>query len=503
MSPTRAWLLLHLASALAAAQRPSCALVSPLLKVRAADLPPAVLLAAPAPYAFSLARNEYESVQVVCVGPLAGVDVSVALPPALAGAAPPPQLHSILYYANSAGNLSDCNARQGLWPDPLVPFTDPFVGEARNRTTAVTAEQSRGFWIDFFAPAAAPSGTFAGGAVTVSAAGLAPLVLPFSMTVFNFTLPQTSPFATAFGFAPRADDAAPNATALAFADLALMHRLTIDNVFAFAPQLSTAPPDLVGFEAQYGSFLTGRRLPFGLENTTVTAFRLPSPFCSNFTPGGGGARAEHGGSASPGGERHRRYADGDFCGAAAVNASIELWRTLHEWASARGTAGLLFDYTVDEPQYTHTWEELRHRGAAVHAASPDLRVLTTITMDIAAQHGVEDEIDLWVPQINDVAVKGLCYVNAITNASGNQRPQYDNVTLRNLWWYQVRAQKSGDQSEPVPRLPTSTLPPPSKNLSRRPARATGVMAGARSSPARPVAADTRPDTTAKRAGPLI
>lgn len=412
-----------------AANRPSCGLVSPLLKVRAADTPPAALLSPPALYSFSLARNEYESVQVICVGPLEGVDVSVALPPALAGVAPPAQLHSTLYYANGAGNVSDCNARQGLWPDPLVPFTDPFVGEARNRTTVIAAGQSRGFWVDFFAPAGAPSGTFGGGAVTVTAAGLSPLALPFSMTVFNFTLPQTSPFATAFGFSPRAGDPAPNASALAFADLALMHRLTVDNVFALAPQLGTLPPDLAGFEAEYGSFLTGRRLPFGLDNTTVTAFRLPSPFCSNFTPPSGALPRGDGG--------RRRSAEGQFCGAAAVNASIELWRALHDWASARGTADLLFDYTVDEPQYTHSWGELKHRGAAVHAASPGLRVLTTITIDIAAQHGVADEIDLWVPQINDVAVKGSCYVNVKTNASGNQRPLYDNVTLRNLWWYQA------------------------------------------------------------------
>lgn len=46
-------------------------------------------------------------------------------------------------------------------------------------------------------------------------------------------------------------------------------------------------------------------------------------------------------------------------------------------------------------------------------------------MDLAVAHNVSQIIDLWVPQINDVAVKGTCYVNAATNSSGN-RPFYDN-----------------------------------------------------------------------------
>jgi hypothetical protein len=427
-------LLLLLPSLSASQPTPSCGLVSPLLKVRAFDTPVS-LLSPPALYTLSLARAEYESFQVICVGPLEGLDVAVALPAALAGTAPPPQLHSTLYYANAAGNLSDCQASQGLFPDPLVPFTDPFVGQARNRTTAIAAAQSRGFWVDFFMPPEAPSGTHGGGAVTVSAAGLSPLVLPFQVRVRNFTLPQTSPYATAFLFTSRFNDPAPSASALAYGDLALMHRVTVNNMFTYAPQLQSLPPDFAGFEARWGTFLTGRRLPFGLQNTTVTSFQLPSPFCSNFTRGGGSG----GGGPHP----HPRPRPLDstlgssYCGDGAVNASIALWRALYNWASPKGLAGLLFDYTVDEPQYTHTWEELKSRGAAVHAASPALRVLTTITMDIAVQYGVADEIDLWVPQINDVAVKGTCYRNANTNASGNQRSMYSNVSLSNLWWYQA------------------------------------------------------------------
>ena len=94
----RATLLPLLVLAGAAPLPAPCGLTSPLSKVRPFDAPPSSQRAPPPAYALSLAHNEYESLQVICVGPLAGVDVAVALPPALAGALPPPQLHSTLYY---------------------------------------------------------------------------------------------------------------------------------------------------------------------------------------------------------------------------------------------------------------------------------------------------------------------------------------------------------------------------------------------------------------------
>lgn len=123
----------------------------------------------------------------------------------------------------------------------------------------------------------------------------------------------------------------------------------------------------------------------------------------------------------------------------ALNDTITLWRAVHDWAVEGGFDGLLFDYTQDEPyNFFNGWEELAARGAAVHAASPALRVLSTISMDMAVVHGVAGLVDIFSPLINDVAVKANCYTNKVTNVSGgSQRPLYNNVSLRNLWWYQA------------------------------------------------------------------
>ena len=87
------------------AAQPSCGLVSPLIKTRIHDTLPAVFRSPPTVYELSAARQEYESVQLICIGPLDGISVSVVLPPGLAALLPPPQLLSSLYYAMGRSSL--------------------------------------------------------------------------------------------------------------------------------------------------------------------------------------------------------------------------------------------------------------------------------------------------------------------------------------------------------------------------------------------------------------
>jgi len=74
---------------------------------------------------------------------------------------------------------------------------------------------------------------------------------------------------------------------------------------------------------------------------------------------------------------------------------------------------LLFDYTIDEPDYCSAgalacYAELQARSAAVHDAAPSLRVLCTTSMEAASAHNVTGVIDLWVPIINEVENRGQC-----------------------------------------------------------------------------------------------
>ena len=390
---------------------PPCALLSPLIKVRPHDVPPALLLPSKQPpYALSSAANEYESVQVICLGPLANISLEVTIAPPIAFL-----LHSTLNVV--ALNASDCKGGAGAWPDPLVPAVDPFFHERRIFTTAVPQSQTRGWWVDFFVPTGTSPGALQG-SVRVSAAGFAaPLLLPLVLRVRALELPQTSPRSTLFNACSSypVNGSALNAAQLAtqLADLGLMHRVTLPATFDASPELTQRdPPDLQGFWAHWGSLLLGRATPFGLANTTFAgAAQLPSPWCSAFS----GASA---------------------CAPGAAARTAALWSAMAASFAARGLGGLLYDYTYDEPQWRQNasaaWEEIRARAAVVHGAAPWLRVLVTTALPYAREGNVSQDIDLWSPLINDLDVKTRCS----PVGEGSQRSAYSNVTRANLLAYQ-------------------------------------------------------------------
>jgi hypothetical protein len=357
------------------------------------------------PFTLTAAGNEYESFQVLCgSGPLVNVTMSVSLPSPLTSL-----LHAVAYY--DAVNISDCNASPGRWPDPLIPAVDPWFSEVRNAFPfTIVAGTSRAAWVDVFVPHATPAGTYSGSVTvyspTLAAAG-GSLVLPLAVTVYNFSLPDVSPYATAFGYfgTPDLNASEAETTALSYLQLGLMHRVTLSNAFDYSPDFNTAGTlNWTRFEQVWGPYLTGAELPFGLADAAVTAVQLPVPFCSQFV------------NATP----------------ACVDAQVSYWAEVAAWFRARGLEGRLFDYTIDEPEYNGGWNELLARGAAVHAADPMLRVLCTVNMWQAAAHNATATIDLYVPIINEMDAVGSC----ADGIFGNSRLAYDNVTVSNLWWYQ-------------------------------------------------------------------
>jgi hypothetical protein len=352
-----------------------CNLLTPLLKVHPQD----TILRESSLYSFTIARNEYESVQLICNGGsrgLSNITVSVALNDEAAKAGLSYLLHSQEYYL--AVNLSDCNARQGYRPDPLIPEVDPWYGQPRRRTTTIAVSQSAGWWVDFFAGPATPAGTFTGH-ITVRASQLRePLELGFTIRVRDLQLPDTSPSATSFAFWGFPD--ASETDMEQAVDLGLMHRVTVSNVLGWADAMSD-PPDFGAFMARWGDYLTGKALPFGLGNTTVTSLMMPGGYCSHFANGS--------------------------CSAANLERTVEFWRAVYDGFDERGLAGLLWDYSIDEPDaHPGAWAELKARHAVVKAVDGRLRTMATGALNAAQANNATHMIDLWVPEINEVAVKG-------------------------------------------------------------------------------------------------
>jgi hypothetical protein len=179
-----------------------CGLVGPIVKVLL-DANAASIFAQPAgsSYAFTLrvARNEYESIQVVCRSPstrVAGVPLSVVLSTEARAAGIVLLPHSTRNYVVTT--VSDCSGAHGSTPDILVPFEDPWYNQVQIRHDELPAGEAVSWWLDVFAPPSAPAASNTR-IDTVSATGLSnPIALPFTLRVRNLTLPDVSPYASAF-----------------------------------------------------------------------------------------------------------------------------------------------------------------------------------------------------------------------------------------------------------------------------------------------------------------
>jgi len=140
--------------------------------------------------AIALARNEYESAQVVIVplsGALADVRVSCGELQSTGGVIGDVQVRPV----------ADCflpiDGKEGGWrPDVLLtnaPFDIPDDRLARS------------VWITVHTAADTPAGDYSG-TVTVSAAGAEPAELPVKVTVWNFAVPRKCNLPTQFNFRP-------------------------------------------------------------------------------------------------------------------------------------------------------------------------------------------------------------------------------------------------------------------------------------------------------------
>jgi hypothetical protein len=149
-------------AALAAA--PTFGVVSADHKVRPMDAP-----ATTASASLEAAKNEFEAFQIVLTAPVGdAAGVSIALSKPLAGpngASIPAEdvtLYREAYY--DVGTPSNSEGAAGLWPDPLVPDVDTYVGERRDAFPLDVPEgASRVVWVDVLVPEDATPGDWRSG----------------------------------------------------------------------------------------------------------------------------------------------------------------------------------------------------------------------------------------------------------------------------------------------------------------------------------------------------
>ncbi|VUZ84491.1 hypothetical protein MELA_00864 [Candidatus Methylomirabilis lanthanidiphila] len=157
--------------------------------------------------AIQAARNEAEAFQVIVRAPatqmLRNVDVATS---DLVGPATISQSNITCYreqyvpvHVRSAHPHNRWYAPHpsGQWPDALIPSGVP-GGIYSSFPFVVPASHNQPVWIEIYVPQGTPAGTYTG-TITVTADHVAPVTIPLTLTVWDFTLPDRPALASAFG----------------------------------------------------------------------------------------------------------------------------------------------------------------------------------------------------------------------------------------------------------------------------------------------------------------
>lgn len=162
------------------------------------------------------ARGETESCQVVVVNygsePLQNINLDWSLEEAGAPSSGPTltpfRVHYVEVRESGPGHQSAMSTTPewegpGWYPDALIPFMDPYSGEALASAQYMAAgydlpgEQCQPYWLDFTAALDTPPGQYYG-SVRITADGFSQQI-PVQLTVWDFSLSASSSLPTWFG----------------------------------------------------------------------------------------------------------------------------------------------------------------------------------------------------------------------------------------------------------------------------------------------------------------
>jgi hypothetical protein len=357
------------------------------------------------------AKNEYEAFQVAVTAPEGLTTVKASVSHLTSGDDIISRENIRLYREAylEVVKTSNTEGEVGPWPDTLIPDRDPYFNETRYAFPFdVPAGQNRVIWVDVFVTPTTCAGTYTGN-LTITASGRTPAKIPINLTVWNFTLPSTASLTSAFGFdgwellVGHYGDHEPYDRILPlsklYAESGLMHRISLESVtsedWSIFPSPPTTPINWTEFDVNWGPFVEGVDLPYGLRGARLTSMNL------------------------------NEWGESD-------EERVVYWRRFADHFEEKGWIDILFDYTWDEPDEDGDFSELRRRANLIHEADPDLRVMVTTPIQLGSRYDLTGVIDVWVPVINEMHGK------PDSDFEGNQRGLYDGVLEAGdeLWWYQ-------------------------------------------------------------------
>ncbi|MGQ9731922.1 MAG: glycoside hydrolase domain-containing protein [Candidatus Zipacnadales bacterium] len=260
-------------------------------------------------------------------------------------------------------------APPGWYPDPLIPFLDPFTGSKIEGAKYLGApfdvepHTNQGLWVDVYVPASTQAGEYTGSVlVTVEKTRLAEV--PVQLTVWGFALPDT--FAMRSNFGGLGSRLAQNfGLDVGSEEFRRIEDRTIDTLLAHRCQpsgLGNIWPTRTA-EGGLDDSASGERLRMMVEDKHVNSLLLP--FAYQEEP-----------------EKCKSHL-----------------RNLAGYLRERGWLDLAYVYMKDEPNNAHEYEIVRQQGALIREADPGIRRLCTEqTIPSDPTWGdLYGAVDIWCP----------------------------------------------------------------------------------------------------------
>jgi hypothetical protein len=332
----------------------------------------------------SAAQNEYESFQVIVHAPesVALVGVNGYATELTGPGGTLPTANMVLYrehYVQVTTSSPGSPYLPGYWPDALIPFLNPETGQplSGGRFPAAPFDVPMGtnqpIYVEVYVPAGMAPGVYTGN-VVLSATGRSDTMVPITLQVRNFVLPQRASLRSNFtGYSETykvtryfglADGTELAKTDERFNALLLAHRLSPDTPGGTGPYIDTTTGHM--FKSSSDPVLRHY-----FEDLKMTGWAIP--FSSGWPwPDPTGADRDK-----------------------AVTYLTEM----ADYLTANGWFDQSYIYLSDEPGTAEAYARIRDVAQLIHAVRPDYRVLVTEQPkpDDPAWGSLVGAVDIWVP----------------------------------------------------------------------------------------------------------
>ena len=402
------------------------------------------------------AKNEYESFQVAVIagGEKHLENVRVKISPLKNGDAVIGEKNisifreEYVYVRNSTPRPQEA---PGLFPDPLLPFINPVTGDSIKpmrqvreasgshyegakycaALTDIYPGQNNVIWVDVYIPKEAKAGVYKG-LLTVSADKNIRATIPVSLTVWDFSLPDTPTHRTHFGsfgsisghWGVKYDSDKYKAIEMRFCKELARCRISPPIPGYLLPQVNDDGSLTIIPERH-------KKLQQYIKETHLADFEIPRTKFMSVTSN----------TTNP--------TPADQTDPQAIEKTKRYYREYYNYLKENGWDKRAYLYMLDEPNHVKDYQQVINLGKVAKEAAPRLQrlVVEQTYKHKASWPDIDNYVDIWCPlfgyidrkSINQKIARGdeVWSYTALVQPPPNYHPQYERVKDKNPPYWQI------------------------------------------------------------------